>query len=211
MWLARNPGRAAWSRRLTDEFLYVANIADNNIYEFSINATNGTLTALTPASVSNGNNTGPDELAINSTGTLLWVTNAHNGTVGSYTINTGTGQLTSVGTIGGFNTPFGITLNPSLNVLYVSDTVTGLIWPMTYNTTTGALTQNFTPEHSSDPNANTPAAIAVDSRWRCALYRGPGARRGFVVRVDRRRGRLLPSLPSRTALLAMRRWESHWR
>jgi DNA-binding beta-propeller fold protein YncE len=34
---------------------------------------------------------------------------------------------------------------------------------MTYNTTTGALTQNFTPEHSSDPNANTPAAIAVDS------------------------------------------------
>ncbi len=145
------------------EFLYVANINDNNIYEFSINATNGTLTALTPASVSNGNDTGPDELAINSTGTLLWVTNAHNGTVGSYMINTGTGQLTSVGTIGGFSAPFGITLNPSLNVLYVSDTVTGLIWPMTYNTSNGALTQNFTPEHSSDPNANTPAAIAVDN------------------------------------------------
>ena len=145
------------------QFLYVANIADNNIYEFSINATNGTLTALTPPSVGNGSGTGPDELAVNSTGTLLWVTNAHNGTVGSYTINTGTGQLTSVGTIGGFNTPFGITLHPSLNVLYVSDTVTGLIWPMTYNPTTGALTQNFTPEHSSDPNANTPAAIAVDS------------------------------------------------
>ena len=34
---------------------------------------------------------------------------------------------------------------------------------MTYNTTTGALTQNFTPEHSSDPSANTPAAIAVDN------------------------------------------------
>jgi 6-phosphogluconolactonase (cycloisomerase 2 family) len=145
------------------EFLYVANVNDNNIYEFSVNANNGTLTALTPASVSNGNNTGPDELAINSTGTLLWVTNAHNGTVGSYMINTGTGQLTSVGTIGGFNVPFGITLNPSLNVLYVSDTATGLIWPMTYNTTTGALTQNFTPQHSSDPNASTPAAIAVDS------------------------------------------------
>jgi DNA-binding beta-propeller fold protein YncE len=94
---------------------------------------------------------------------LLWVTNAHNGTVGSYTIDAGTGQLTSVGTIGGFNIPFGITLHPTLNVLYVSDTVTGLIWPMTYNTNTGALTQNFTPEHSSDPNANAPAAIAVDS------------------------------------------------
>ena len=48
-------------------------------------------------------------------------------------------------------------------MLYVSDTVTGLVWPMTYNTTTGALTQNFTPEHSPDTNANTPAAIAIDS------------------------------------------------
>ena len=145
------------------QFLYVANVNDDNIYEFSINPNNGTLTPLTPASVSNGNGSGPDELAMNSTGTLLWVTNAHNGTVGSYTINAGTGQLTSVGTIGGFHTPFGITLNPSLNVLYVSDTFTGLIQPMTYNTTTGALTKNFVAQHSSDPNANTPAAIAVDS------------------------------------------------
>src|SRR5271154_474662 len=111
------------------QFLYVANVNDNNIYEFSINANNGTLTALTPASVSNGNGSGPDELAINPDGTLLWVTNAHNGTVGSYMINTSTGQLTSVGTIGGFSTPFGITLNPALAVLYVSDTATGLIQP----------------------------------------------------------------------------------
>src|SRR5579863_4984304 len=47
-------------------FLYVANIKDNNIYEFSVNPNNGTLTPLSPAFVSNGNNSGPDELAINS-------------------------------------------------------------------------------------------------------------------------------------------------
>jgi len=146
-------------------FLYVANISDNNIYEYSIDSTNGTLTPLSPASVSNGSGTGPDEMAINSSGTLLWVTDAHSGQVSIYTINTTTnpGQLTANGTIGGFNTPFGITLHPSLAVLYVSDTVTGLVWPMTYNTTTGALTQNFTPEHSPDTSANTPAAIAIDS------------------------------------------------
>ena len=145
------------------QFLYVANIKDDNIYEFSINSANGTLTPLTTPAVSNGKGSGPDEMAINSSGTLLWVTDAHSGQVTSYAINTSTGQLTLNGTIGGFNTPFGITLHPSLPVLYVSDTVTGLIWPMTYNTTTGALTQNFTPEHSADGTASTPAAIAIDS------------------------------------------------
>ena len=121
-------------------FLYVANIKDDNIYEFSVNQTNGTLTPLSPAFVSNGNGTGPDELAINSGGTLLWVTGAK-GTVTAYTVNTSTGQITKNSSIGGFNTPFGITLHPTLAVLYVSDTVTGLIQPMSYNTTTGALSQ----------------------------------------------------------------------
>ena len=70
-------------------FLYVANIKDDNIYEFSVNQTNGTLTPLSPAFVSNGNGTGPDELAINSGGTLLWVTGSK-GTVTAYTVNTST-------------------------------------------------------------------------------------------------------------------------
>lgn len=144
-------------------FLYVANISDDDIYEYSINSTNGTLTPLSPKSVSNGGGTEPDELAMNSAGTLLWAT-GHAGTVTYYTVNTSTGQLTKGGSIGGFDTPFGITVYPNtaLAVLYVSDTTTGLVWPMTYNTTTGALTKNFTAEHSSDPSANTPAAIAID-------------------------------------------------
>src|SRR5215472_4315908 len=143
-------------------FLYVANLADDNIYEFSINPSNGTLTPLSPAFVSNGNNTEPDELAMNSTGSLLWVTGAR-GTVNSYTVNTSTGQITKSGSLGGFNTPFGITLHPSLSVLYVSDTVTGLIQPCTYNASTGVLLKNFPAAHSSDVNADTPAAIAINS------------------------------------------------
>jgi len=143
--------------------LYVANINDDRIYEYSINSTNGTLTALSPAYVSNGSGTEPDELAISPDGTLLWVTGAA-GTVTSYTVDTTTGQITSAGSISGFNTPlFGITLHPTLAVLYVSDTSTGLIWPMSYDTSTGALTKNFTAAHSTDVNANMPAAIAIDS------------------------------------------------
>jgi 6-phosphogluconolactonase len=147
-------------------FLYVANINDDNIYEFSVGS-KGKLTSLT--SVSPGNGTGPDELAITTSavsGTLLlWVTNANKGTVAWYTVNASTGLINtaSQGSIGGFNTPFGITLHPTLAVLYVSDTVTGLIQPMSYNTTTGALTKNFPAVSSSDPLAVKPAAIAVDS------------------------------------------------
>lgn len=144
-------------------FLYVANIGDDNIYQFSVNPNNGTLTPLSPPSVSNGNASGPDELAMNSSGSLLWVTGAHNGTVTAYTVNTSTGQITKGSPLGGFNTPFGIAVHPTLAELYVSDTATGLIQPMSFNTTTGALAKNFPAVSSSDPNAKIPAAIAIDT------------------------------------------------
>ena len=145
-------------------FLYVANINDNNIYQFAVSSTNGTLTPLSPPSVSNGNATEPDELAMNSGGTLLWVT-GRKGTVTSYTVNTSTGQITKASSLGGFNTPFGVAVNPNANlpVLYMSDTTTGLIWPMTYNTNTGKLSANLPAVHSSDMNANSPGAIAIDA------------------------------------------------
>jgi DNA-binding beta-propeller fold protein YncE len=146
------------------EFLYVANDVDNNIYEFSISPTKGTLTSL--AKVANGNATGPDELAISSNGTLLWVTN-QNGTVGWYTINPSTGLInaSSGGTLGGFKIPFGIAVhpNPALTELYVSDTKTGLIQPLSYNISTGAVATNFPAVRSSDSLAIKPAAIAINS------------------------------------------------
>ncbi len=143
-------------------FLYVANNADDNIYQFSINSKNGKLTALSPASVANGSGSGPDELAINSGGTFLWVTNSHNGTVSAYTIDTTTGLLTQNGSaLAGFTTPFGIAIHPSLSVLYVADAATGDITPLTIGGN-GQLTANFTAVHSADLSANAPGFIAVD-------------------------------------------------
>ena len=87
---------------------------------------------------------GPDELAINSAGTLLWVTGASNGTVTAYAINSLDRAAHqekldrriqhSVRHRGASDT----------GRVYVSDTGTGLIQPMSYNTTTGALAKNFT-------------------------------------------------------------------
>ena len=142
-------------------FLYVANINDDNIYEFSINQTDGTLTPLATPSVSNGNATEPDEMAMNGAGTLLWVT-GRAGTVTAYTLDTSTGKLTKKSSIDGFNTPFGIAVHPTLPVLYVSDLKTGLIQPMSYNTKDGLLSKNFPAVASSDPNAKIPAALTID-------------------------------------------------
>jgi DNA-binding beta-propeller fold protein YncE len=143
-------------------FLYVANINDDNIYEFSINRTDGTLTALATPSVSNGNATEPDELAMNRAGTLLWAT-GRAGTVTAYTVDTTTGQLARKSSIDGFNTPFGIAVHPTLPVIYVSDLKTGLIQPMSYNIRNGMLSKNFTAVASSDRNAVSPAAITIDA------------------------------------------------
>jgi DNA-binding beta-propeller fold protein YncE len=143
-------------------FLYVANISDDKIYEFSVNQTTGALTPLATPSISNGNATNPDELAINPGGTLLWVT-GRAGTVTAYTVNTSTGQLTKKSSIGGFHTPFGIAVHPTLAVIYVSDLVLGTIQPMSYNTKTGALAKNLPAVGSSDPLAVMPAAITIDA------------------------------------------------
>lgn len=170
---------------LSGSFLYVANLADDNIYEFSVSQTNGALTPLSPPSVSNGNATAPDELAMNTAGTLLWAT-GRAGTVTAYAVNTSTGQLTKNSSIGGFNTPFGIAVHPTLAVLYVSDLGTGLIWPMSYDTTTGALTKNFTAVSSPDPLAILPAAIAIDTAG-AALFtpdEGNGEVSSFSINVS---------------------------
>ena len=144
-------------------FLYVANIKDDKIYEFSVNQTTGALTPLLTPSISNGNATQPDELAINPAGTLLWVTGRQAGTVTAYTISGSSGQLTKKSSIGGFHTPFGIAVHPTLAVIYVSDLGTGLIQPMSYNTKTGALAKNFLAVGSSDPLAVMPALITIDA------------------------------------------------
>jgi 6-phosphogluconolactonase (cycloisomerase 2 family) len=147
----------------SNAFLYVANVADDNIYEFSVSSDKGTLTPLSPASISNGNASGPDQLAMNSAGTFLWATGSGDGTVTAYTVDTSTGQLTKNGAaLGGFNTPFGIAVNSGGTILYVADAATGLIWPLTI-ATDGKISKNLPAAHSSDVNADAPGLIAIDS------------------------------------------------
>jgi 6-phosphogluconolactonase (cycloisomerase 2 family) len=141
-------------------FLYVANRADNNIYEFAVNKSNGVLTPLSPASVSNGSGSGPDEIAINPAGTFLFVTGFKNGTVTSYSINTSTGQLTKVtGKVTGLVNPFGIAVDSTGSFVFVADNGSGLVFSFKINAN-GTLT-----EINSVPDLGTPGSpgfIALD-------------------------------------------------
>ena len=148
----------------SNAFLYVANVADDNIYQFAVSLISGALTPLSPASISNGAGSSPEELAMSADGAFLWATGSGNATVTAYTVNTSTGQLTANGsalTLGGFNTPFGIALHPSLSILYMSDEVTGLIWPLTI-AGNGQLSSVLPAVHSSDALADAPGFVAID-------------------------------------------------
>src|SRR5260370_22129699 len=53
-------------------FLYVANKADDNIYEYAVNQSNGVLTPLSPPSVSNRTKNRPHRIANNPARTFLF-------------------------------------------------------------------------------------------------------------------------------------------
>ena len=143
-------------------FLYVANVADDNIYEFAVNPSTGALTPLSPASVSNGNKSGPDQMAMNPAGTFLFVTGSRNGTITSYSINTSTGQLTLQSTVVGLASPFGLAVNSTGTFLYVADNTAGLMFSYAINTSTGALVQNGLAQLSLGASAGNPGFIAID-------------------------------------------------
>jgi 6-phosphogluconolactonase (cycloisomerase 2 family) len=143
-------------------FVYVANNKDDNIYEFSVNQTNGKLTPLSPPSVSNGAGSGPDEIAINAAGTFLWVTGAgaNKGTVTTYGVGI-SGQLTQNTTkVTGLMHPFGIAVDSTNSIVYVADTAAGLVYSYKIGTS-GALTKTGSVPDLGSPGGS-PGFIAID-------------------------------------------------
>lgn len=72
---------------------------------YSINSSTGALTAVAGSPFAAGTN--PSSVAVDKTGSFLYVTNAGNNNVSAYSINAATGGLTSVG-----GSPFTSGTNP---------------------------------------------------------------------------------------------------
>jgi len=77
----------------SDKFLYVANKTDGTISQFTINATTGALTAMTPATVAAGGAT--SAVAIDPTGQTLYATDRSASAVYQFQINPTTGALSA--------------------------------------------------------------------------------------------------------------------
>lgn len=121
-------------------FLYVANSGGGNVSAFSVNLSNGSLTAVTGSPFAA--KTGPTTAATDPAGKFLFVANKTSGDISAYTINGGTGALTVVSgspfTAG--TSPVALQVDPSGKFLYVANSGSGNISAFTINSSNGALT-----------------------------------------------------------------------
>jgi DNA-binding beta-propeller fold protein YncE len=149
-----------------NDLVYVANAADGNVYGFSI-VQSGSGTPGDLASVGAGVPSGgtPQIVAIDQTGSFVYVTNAGTKTVSEFVINND-GTLSSNGSVvAGFpGKPFGITAHPSANFIYVADNTGGRLYTYSIGTN-GVLTLVGTSIPSNGGSQGNPGlmAIAVDS------------------------------------------------
>lgn len=106
------------------KFAYVANNADNGavhgntVSAFSINQTTGALSQISgsPYAVA-----GPQGIAIDPTGSIAFIVSQSNAKVNTYTINSSTGALTSVGSYGTGSSPMSVAVHPTAGFVYVAN------------------------------------------------------------------------------------------
>lgn len=88
------------------KFLYVASKISNQVFGFRINATQGTLSALSPANMSVG--LSPIALAMHSSGKFLFVSNNGSSNISAFTVDTTSGSMSSPITITSSAQPAGL-------------------------------------------------------------------------------------------------------
>jgi DNA-binding beta-propeller fold protein YncE len=139
-----------------NDFVYVVNATDNNVYQYSVGST-GSLTSLgsIPAGVT------PQMVAVDQSDTFVYVTNTGSKTVSEYLINSGK-TLTLIGTLSGLflGQPFGIVSHPSAGIIYVADRTFGLIYAFTIGGN-GLLTSLGTALASNGASRGNPGLMAI--------------------------------------------------
>jgi 6-phosphogluconolactonase (cycloisomerase 2 family) len=134
--LALGGGTAAVT--YTPKFAYTANDGSNNVSAFTINSSNGHLTAVSGSPFAAGSS--PAWIATDPFGKFAYVANTGSTNLSEYTINSGTGALTQINgsPVGTPGFPYLVTVDPSGRFAYVGNGAD--ISAYTINTATGALT-----------------------------------------------------------------------
>jgi uncharacterized repeat protein (TIGR01451 family) len=149
-----------------NEFVYVTNDASaSTVSEYSVNASTGALTPLSPAFATVDPNAGanPESIAVDPTGSWAFTANPGSGSVTTLRINPATGELTPVAEDTGLDYPTGVAVDPSGHYLYLADYSAADVEEFSIDLTTGALTPLGTatiamPEAGGE---TTPAPIRI--------------------------------------------------
>ncbi len=141
----------------TNTWVYTAGVTANQIAGFTIDHSNGNLTAVPGSPIAGGS--GVNGLAVSKDSKCLIASNFNSGpatAVTSYTINQSTGALTKVADYTGGTNPGGIGIDPQNRFVYVANYGSSNISGYTLNTTTCTLA--FINNYASGPS---PDAISI--------------------------------------------------
>lgn len=139
-------------------FAYVANSGSNDVSAYTINATNGALTAVTGSPFTAG--TGPSSITVDQTGKYAYVTNHGTTTISVFAIDAATGALSAAGTGTAGNTPQSVTVDPSGKFAYVTNDPDNTLQGYNLDGTSGALSGIG----SAIATGTSPKTIAVTAR-----------------------------------------------
>jgi 6-phosphogluconolactonase (cycloisomerase 2 family) len=152
------------------QFAYVANFSSNNVSAFAINSSTGALTALPQGPVAA--RSAPDSVAITGGNPLTsapqfaYVSNNGTNSVSAFTINAGTGALTTVPGSpfdegGAARNPVSVTADPSGRFVYVANSNSINVSAFTVDSSTGALAPVPGSPFGTSPGTS-PESVAVD-------------------------------------------------
>jgi 6-phosphogluconolactonase len=183
-------------------FAYTANSDDNSVSMFTINMGSGLLTPLSPSETvvpplfsSRSSFSSPCFVTVSPSGKFLYVSDAGNGSISTFSINSETGALTPTNPAGVIAGPYPwkVTFDPAGTFAYVPDEDSGNVYMYTVDATTGTLTQN---PAVLVPAGNQPAYLAVHPSGKFAYVVNRYDGTVSMYNIDPATGTLAPNTPS---------------
>lgn len=183
-------------------FVYTANSDDNSVSMFTINTGSGLLTPLSPSETvvpplfsSRSSFSSPSFATVSPSGQYLYVSDAGNGSISTFSIDSETGTLTSTNPAGVIAGPYPwqVTFDPEGKFAYVPDEDIGDVYMYTVDATTGTLTPNPAVFVSA---GNQPAYMAVHPSGKFAYVVNRYDGTVSMYNIDAATGTLTPNTPS---------------
>jgi len=188
------PAPVALAITPTSSFLYVADQSQNLVFTFAVGPATGELTpdATLPA-VSTGN--APSGLAMNATGTLLYVPNRDSESVSGFVISADNslnpGALTAIpGSFATELSPVAAAVDPSGAYLYVADKGSNQVTGFKIKAVTGTLSALSNSPYSS---GTAPVWIAISPTNKFLYVSNSGSASLSAYNIDPTTGNLIPA------------------